>query len=79
MGNLETHDVWAQTLRSVTVVFLSQNLAHAILEVTSEGEDPMSLVGCEFGLKFFFTLKTVILLLDFPSKELVLNLTDGAM
>lgn len=79
MGNLEIHDVWAQTFRSVIAVFLSQNLAHAILEVTSEGEDPMSLVGCEFGLKFLFILKTVILLLDFPSKESVLNLTDRAV
>lgn len=66
MGNLETHDVWAQTFRSVIVVFLSQNLAHAILEVTSKEEDPMSLVGCEFGLKFLFTLKTVILAPGFP-------------
>lgn len=58
-----------QTLRSIIMVFLSQNVAHTILEIISEGEDPMSLVGCEFGLKFPFTLKTVTLLLDFPPKS----------
>lgn len=36
--------------------FLSQNLAPAILEMTSEGEGPRSPLRCRFGQKFSLTL-----------------------